>query len=311
VRFLPGRSLRIEASTIHGFSGAAVDAEPTADGGTVTIAGSRLRDNCTAGLLARRSAGSVAATISDSFITNNRTGVLAGTGSTVRLTGNTIVGNTTGLASETGGVLGRVRHRPRKARRANRIYAQTTRAGTYRRRDAPIGVTVSASPVARAAVAGGSSRTWISTLGDDVNPCSRTAPCATFARALAVTGDGGSIRVLDSGDFGPITVDAPVTIDGGFNDAGISVAAGDTGITVDAPAGSDITLRGLTIINPASCTAAGGGDGIRVLSSGVLHLEDVAVRGFAGSGVSMAPGSTSREPCRAGSSAGTAQPESR
>ena len=31
-------------------------------------------------------------------------------------------------------------------------------------------------------------RTWVSGVGDDVNPCSRTAPCKTFAGAISKTG---------------------------------------------------------------------------------------------------------------------------
>jgi len=30
-------------------------------------------------------------------------------------------------------------------------------------------------------------RTWVSGVGDDVNPCSRTAPCKTFAGAISKT----------------------------------------------------------------------------------------------------------------------------
>src|SRR5438477_3797204 len=42
-------------------------------------------------------------------------------------------------------------------------------------------------------------RTWVSGVGDDVNPCSRTAPCKTFAGAISKTAGGGEIDVLDPG----------------------------------------------------------------------------------------------------------------
>ena len=38
------------------------------------------------------------------------------------------------------------------------------------------------------AQAAGPTRTWVSGLGDDNNPCSFTAPCKTFAGALALIG---------------------------------------------------------------------------------------------------------------------------
>ncbi len=42
-----------------------------------------------------------------------------------------------------------------------------------------------------------SARTFVSGVGDDVNPCSRTAPCKTFAGAISKTSAGGTIEALD------------------------------------------------------------------------------------------------------------------
>src|SRR5881398_847830 len=58
-------------------------------------------------------------------------------------------------------------------------------------------------------------RTWVSGVGDDLNPCSRTAPCKTFAGALTKTALDGEIDALDSGEFGPADIRQGVTIDGG------------------------------------------------------------------------------------------------
>ena len=55
-------------------------------------------------------------------------------------------------------------------------------------------------------------RTWISGVGDDVNPCSRTAPCKTFAGAIAKTAAGGEIDTLDPGGFGAVTVTKAITL---------------------------------------------------------------------------------------------------
>ncbi|MCA1614789.1 MAG: right-handed parallel beta-helix repeat-containing protein [Acidobacteria bacterium] len=44
-------------------------------------------------------------------------------------------------------------------------------------------------------------RTWVSAVGDDVNPCSRTAPCKTYAGAISKTAVHGEISTLDPGVF--------------------------------------------------------------------------------------------------------------
>ena len=59
------------------------------------------------------------------------------------------------------------------------------------------------------------SRTWVSGVGDDANPCSRTAPCKTFAGAISKTAAGGEIDALDPGGFGALTITKAITIDGG------------------------------------------------------------------------------------------------
>src|SRR6266403_4870094 len=57
-------------------------------------------------------------------------------------------------------------------------------------------------------------RTWVSGVGDDVNPCSRTAPCKTFAGAISKTAEGGEISVLDPGGFGTVTITKAITLEG-------------------------------------------------------------------------------------------------
>src|SRR5882724_9458488 len=56
-------------------------------------------------------------------------------------------------------------------------------------------------------------RTWVSGVGDDANPCSRTAPCKTFAGAISKTAAGGEIDCLDPGGFGAVTITKPITLD--------------------------------------------------------------------------------------------------
>src|SRR6201992_683516 len=89
-------------------------------------------------------------------------------------------------------------------------------------------------------------RTWISGVGDDVNPCSRTAPCKTFAGAISKTAAGGEIDVLDPGGFGTVTITKAITIDGGGTLASI-LASGTNGINVNAGASDIVILRNLSI----------------------------------------------------------------
>src|ERR1051325_1908640 len=57
-------------------------------------------------------------------------------------------------------------------------------------------------------------RTWVSGVGDDVNPCSRTAPCKTFAGAISKTAKDGEISCLDPGGFGAVTITKSIYING-------------------------------------------------------------------------------------------------
>jgi hypothetical protein len=118
-------------------------------------------------------------------------------------------------------------------------------------------------------------RTWVSGVGDDVNPCSRTAPCKTFAGAISKTAANGIISVLDPGGFGAVTITKAITIDGGGIDGSITASL-TNGITVSVGAADHVTLRNLAIY--------GGGNGligIRVIgASGFVSVEDCIVSGF-------------------------------
>src|SRR6186997_631557 len=87
-------------------------------------------------------------------------------------------------------------------------------------------------------------RTWVSGVGDDANPCSRTAPCKTFAGAISKTAGGGEINVLDPGGFGGVTITKSITIRSTF-EAGVLVS-GTNGIVISSST-ANVTLRGLDI----------------------------------------------------------------
>ena len=87
-------------------------------------------------------------------------------------------------------------------------------------------------------------RTWVSGVGDDANPCSRTAPCKTFSGAIAKTTPSGEINCLDSGGFGPVFIAKAITISCEVGTAGVLVS-GDDGIVIQAGATDVVFLEGL------------------------------------------------------------------
>jgi hypothetical protein len=121
-------------------------------------------------------------------------------------------------------------------------------------------------------------RTWVSGVGDDANPCSRTAPCKTFAGAISKTAANGEINAIDPGGFGAVTITKSITIDGTGTQASI-LASGTTGVIINA-AGITVNLRNLSI-NGAGTTA---GSGVRILNAGAVNIDNVAIIGFAGTG---------------------------
>src|ERR1700685_513484 len=75
-------------------------------------------------------------------------------------------------------------------------------------------------------------RTWVSGVGDDANPCSRTAPCKTFAGAISKTSNCGEIDALDPGGFGALTITKSITIDGGGGQVASVLVVGTNGFVV-------------------------------------------------------------------------------
>ena len=125
-------------------------------------------------------------------------------------------------------------------------------------------------------------RTWVSGVGDDANPCSRTAPCKTFAGAISKTAACGEISVLDPGGFGAITITKAITIDGTGTLAGI-LAAGTTGVIINVASTNDVvTLRNLSI--NGACT---GIFGVRVIGNmpKAVNIEDCVIFRFTNNGI--------------------------
>ena len=126
------------------------------------------------------------------------------------------------------------------------------------------------------------SRTWVSGVGDDVNPCSRTAPCKTFAGAISKTAACGEIDALDPGGYGAVTITKSITIDGTGQLASI-LASLVNGITINAAATDVITIRGISI--NGFCN---GINGINVLSAKTVNVEDCVIFRFnTGNGITV------------------------
>ncbi len=123
-------------------------------------------------------------------------------------------------------------------------------------------------------------RTWVSGVGDDANPCSRTAPCKTFAGAISKTAAAGEINTLDPGGFGAVTITKSITIDATAGLGGV-LAAGVNGIIVNAAATDVVILRHLEI------NGAGTGlNGVRILQARDVYVENGKIFGFTGRGIS-------------------------
>ncbi|MDX6612641.1 MAG: hypothetical protein QOD75_1827 [Blastocatellia bacterium] len=130
-------------------------------------------------------------------------------------------------------------------------------------------------------------RTWVSGVGDDVNPCSRTAPCKTYAGAISKTAKDGEISTLDPGGFGTVTITKSITINGGGGGQGygsILAALAPQGVLVNITDAADVRktvrLDGLNI-NGAST----GTNGIRMIAGNALFVENVLVDGFTTNGI--------------------------
>jgi hypothetical protein len=133
---------------------------------------------------------------------------------------------------------------------------------------------------------GQATRTWVSGVGDDANPCSRTAPCKTWAGAISKTAAGGEIDALDPGGFGALTITKAITLDGGGGQVASVLVSGTNGIVVQAGANDVVIIRNLRI-NGISGTGAGGLNGVLFNSGKDLNIENCYIFGFTQNGISV------------------------
>lgn len=127
------------------------------------------------------------------------------------------------------------------------------------------------------------SRTWVSGVGDDVNPCSRTAPCKTFAGAISKTAAGGEIDALDPAGYGAVTITKGITIDGGGGQVASVLVSGTNGIVVQAGPSDIVILRNLRINGIGT-----GINGVRFLAGKALFVDNCNIFGFTTNGIDIA-----------------------
>jgi hypothetical protein len=128
-------------------------------------------------------------------------------------------------------------------------------------------------------------RTWVSGVGDDANPCSRTAPCKTFAGAISKTAAPGEINCLDPGGFGALTITKSIAIKCVGVEAGVLVS-GTNGFNISAAATDVVYIEGLDFegLNASP-------NGIQINTAAHVSIVNCEIRGFTTAGVNVAPSS--------------------
>ena len=132
-------------------------------------------------------------------------------------------------------------------------------------------------------------RTWVSGVGNDADPCSRTAPCKTFAGAISKTATNGIINCIDNGGYGAVTITRSMTIDCHETLASILTnEQGPTGIIINVTGAGDPkdTLRTVRLRNIDIAGANSGSTGISILAGASVILEDMSIAGFTKNGIS-------------------------
>jgi hypothetical protein len=149
---------------------------------------------------------------------------------------------------------------------------------------------------------GQATRTWVSGVGDDVNPCSRTAPCKTFAGAISKTAAGGIIMALDDAGFGTLTITKPITVDGGHHSAGILSSGGINGMNININPATQpanfvnngrVVLKNLKFEGNTSIPSTGGFtpglNGIRITNARLVKIYNSDIGFYSRSGISVEP----------------------
>jgi hypothetical protein len=136
-------------------------------------------------------------------------------------------------------------------------------------------------------------RTWVSGVGDDANPCSRTAPCKTWPGAISKTATGGEIDALDPGGFGAVTITKSITLDGGGGQVASTLVSGTPGMTING-SGAVVIIRNIRFDGLLQ-TGSPGTIAINIVSAARVEIENDEIFGFGNAagqgGIVIAPSS--------------------
>jgi hypothetical protein len=132
---------------------------------------------------------------------------------------------------------------------------------------------------------GQATRTWVSGVGDDANPCSRTAPCKTFAGAISKTAAGGEIDALDPGGFGALTITKAITIDGGGGQVASVLASSSNGFTISAGANDIVTLVNLRFQGISQSSSPAGLDAIKIFTAKGVNVINCLIYNWGQNGI--------------------------
>jgi hypothetical protein len=148
---------------------------------------------------------------------------------------------------------------------------------------------LASSLIYTAPAAAQATRTWVSGVGDDANPCSRTAPCKTFAGSISKTAAGGEINCLDPGGFGTVTITKSISIICENNpEAGITVS-GVNGFVINGT-NISVVLAGIDLEGLGNTGVTTGINGINFLNGASLVVRNMKIRAFRGGyGINFAP----------------------
>src|ERR1700722_439679 len=174
----------------------------------------------------------------------------------------------------------------------SRSSVSTKRGWTMKRLVLPLALLATAPALPPPHAAGTLTRAFVSSAGNDSNPCSITAPCATFAAAYAAVVSNGIIAALDPGKYGPLTNPGPVTIDG-YGWAAITAPSmvASAAITINAHSGDKVSLRGLILDGAGAANTTG----INFNSGASLNIESCVVRNMTASGLSFQQNATTAQ----------------
>lgn len=216
-------------------------------------------------------ANASATTLTDKVVSNNSYGV--GGSAAAVMGSNSSVSNNVGIAADQAATV----QVGQSTLTANGTGSTATNAGNivgYGNKNVSSNGAALALPLPAAPANAETMRRYVSVNGRDENPCTATSPCQTFQGAIAKTMAGGEIYALNSGNFGPVTITQSVNLTGANVAAGV-MAAGVSGVTINAGPNDVVQLRGLDVNGGGTGTT-----GIQFNSGSSLQIKDSTIRGF-------------------------------